>query len=227
MLGPSWEPLTLLNSVVDNDVIEKLCRWKSVSAILDCLELELSSVGYLGSLRFVVGKNLAGEENSGASEALEAFLFAASELVPTEAELHLAASLQEVSWSKNLALDEGESILFSAAVLRTLNSVLTGDKRAICSCTQIAQSIANIIVLKGRLVSLEQILGTLIECLGQDEVRNRVCSDDKADKTAATCFSCGLESLGEGNATQALLSYQSDLAGKSDGFSSETLSCCP
>ncbi|WP_227267730.1 hypothetical protein [Roseobacter weihaiensis] len=217
----------MLNSVVDNDVIEKLCRWESLSVISDCLELELSAVGYLGSLRFVIGKKFVGEKYSGATEDLKAFLHAASELVPTEAELHLAASLQEFPLPKGMTMDEGESILFSAAILRTLDRVLTGDKRAICGCAQIAKDAAEIATLKGRLMSLEQILGTMIEVLGQDQVRKRVCSDAKADKTAAICFSCGTENLSEGTAAQALLSYQSDLATKSDGFSSKTLGCSP
>lgn len=217
----------MLNSVVDNDIVEKLCRWNSSGAIADCLEIEMSRVGFLGSLRFVIGKKLDGSGNLEASEDLKAFLRAASELVPSEAELALAATLQEVSLPKGLTLDEGESILFSAAVLRALDSVLTGDKRAICCCALVAKSVAKTGALKGRLISLEQILGTLIEFLGQDEVRKRVCSDRTADKTAAICFSCGAENLVEGSATQALKSYQSDLASKSDGFSSDTLCCCP
>jgi len=187
----------------------------------------MSKIGYLGSLRFVIGKRLAESGNAEASDDLEVFLNAASELVPSEAELALAAKLQEVSLPKGLTLDEGESILFSAAVLRAINSVLTGDKRAICCCAHVTTSVDEIGVLKGRMISLEQLLGTLIEILGQDEVRKRVCSDKTADKTAAICFSCGAERLVEGSAMQALKSYQSDLTSKSDGFSSDTLSCCP
>lgn len=187
----------------------------------------MSKIGYLGSLRFVIGKRLAESGNAEASDDLEVFLHAASELVPSEAELALAATLQEISLPKGLTLDEGESILFSTAVLRALDSVLTGDKRAICCCAHVATSVDEVGVLKGRLISLEQLLGTLIEILGQDEVRERVCSDKTADKTAAICFSCGAESLVEGSAMQALKSYQSDLTSKSDGFSSDTLGCCP
>ena len=187
----------------------------------------MSKVGYLGSLRFVIGKKLVRTGNVEASEDLEAFLHAASELVPSEAELALAATLQEVPFPKGLTLDEGESILFSAAVLRELDSVLTGDKRAICCYAHVAKSVAETEALKGRLISLEQVLGTLIEVLGQNEVRRRVCSDRTADKTAAICFSCEAESLVEGSAMQALKSYQTDLASKSDGFSSDNLSCCP
>lgn len=187
----------------------------------------MSKVGYLGSLRFVIGKKFVGNGNVEASEDLEAFLNAASELVPSAAELTLAAKFQEVPLPKGLTLDEGESILFSAAVLRSLDSILTGDKRAICCCAHVTKSADEIGALKGRVVSLEQFLGTLIELLGQEEVRKRVCSNSTADKTASICFSCGAASLVEGSATQALKSYQSDLASKSDGFSSDTLSCCP
>lgn len=187
----------------------------------------MSKIGYLGSLRFVIGKKLAQSGNAEASDDLEVFLNTASELVPSEVELALAATLQEVPLPKGLTLDEGESILFSVAVLRALNSVLTGDKRAICCCAHVTTSFDEIGALKGRLISLEQILGTLVEIIGQDEVKKRVCSDKTADKTAAICFSCGAESLVEGSAMQALESYQSDLTSKSDGFSSATLSCCP
>ena len=68
----------LPETVVDNDIVEKLCRWNSVSGLSECLKTEVCSIGDLGSLRFVVGKKLNRVGLSAASEQLDQFLQAAT-----------------------------------------------------------------------------------------------------------------------------------------------------
>ena len=129
----------LPDTVVDNDIVEKLCRWNSVDGLSECLETEACSIGYLGSLRFVVGKKLNRIGLSAASEQFDQFLQAAKEIDLSESELELAASILEFSDHSGLEFDAGESILFSVGILRHLQSVATGDKRAICCCKAIAE----------------------------------------------------------------------------------------
>lgn len=198
-----------------------------MDSLSECLETETCSIGHLGSLRFVVGKRLNSMGLLAASEQLDRFLQATTEIGLSESELGLAASMQEFSCDSGLELDAGESILFSVGILRHLPRVVTGDKRAICSCTAIADEFPDIELLKGHLVSLEQILGTLIKIHGQNEIQSRVCSDASADKAARVCFACSETTFSEGDAIKALSSYQFDLAQKSGEFTHANLSCFP
>ena len=102
----------MLDTVVDNDIVEKLCRWNSVDSFSECLETETCSIGHLGSLRFVFGKRHNSIGLLVASEQLDRFLQAATEIDLSESELGLAASMQEISCNSGLELDAGESILF-------------------------------------------------------------------------------------------------------------------
>ena len=217
----------LPDTVVDNDIVEKLCRWNSVDGLSECLETEACSIGYLGSLRFVVGKKLNRIGLSAASEQFDQFLQAVKEIDLSESELELAASILEFSDHSGLKFDVGESILFSVGILRHLQSVATGDKRAICCCKAIAEEFPVVEQLKGHLVSLEQILGTLIKIHGQNEIRSRVCSDPSVDKAAKICFACRATTFSEGDAIKALSSYQFDLAQKSGEFTHASLCCFP
>ena len=217
----------LPETVVDNDIVEKLCRWNSVDGLSECLETDVCSIGYLGSLRFVVGKKLNRMGLLAASEQFDQFLQAATEIDLSESELELAASILEFSGNSGLEFGAGESILFSVGILRHLQSVVTGDKRAICSCTAIAEEIPVIKQLKGHLLSLEQVLGTLVKIHGQNEIRSRVCSDATADKAAEICFACSATTFSEGDAIKALSSYQFDLAQKSGEFTHASLCCFP
>ena len=81
--------------------------------------------------------------------------------------------------------------------------------------------------MKGHLISLEQVLGTLVKIHGQNEIRSRVCSDASADKAARICFACSAAAFSEGDAIKALSSYQFDLAQKSSEFTHAKLSCFP
>ena len=65
-------------TVVDNDIVERLCRWNSVNGLSECIKTEACSIGYLGSLRFVVGKKINRMGLSAASEQLDQFLQAAT-----------------------------------------------------------------------------------------------------------------------------------------------------
>lgn len=193
----------------------------------ECLGAEVCSIGHLGSLRFVVGKRLNRMGLSAASEQLDQFLQAATEIDLSESELELAASIEEFSLNSGLELDAGESILISVGILRQLQRVVTGDKRAICSCKSIASEFPFIEQLKGHLFSLEQLLGKLVKIHGQNEIRSRVCSDPSADKAAKICFACNATKFSEGDAIKALSSYQLDLAQKSGEFTLASLCCFP
>ncbi len=194
-----------------------------MDSLSECLGTEIYSIGHLGSLRFVVGKRLNRMGLSAASEQLDQFLRAATEIDLSESELELAASIEEFSLNSGLELDAGESILISVGILRQLRSVVTGDKRAICSCKFIASEFPVIEQLMGHLFSLEQLLGKLVKIHGQNEIRSKVCSDPNADKTAKICFACSAIKFSDGDAIKALSSYQFDLAQKSGNFTHSKL----
>ncbi|MFN4159459.1 MAG: hypothetical protein ACK4GO_13780 [Gemmobacter sp.] len=151
------------------------------------------------------------------------FLDAVSVLEPTEDEVSLAASIEEISLAEGLDIDVGESQLFAVALMRSDTLVATGDKRAVCSCSGIEPGFPEIAGLRGRIISTEQVLARLLDLIDHEALRARVCADREADKTAEICFSCSKEAVPVAEVLSALESYQKDLATRSMYYTSDSL----
>ena len=209
----------MLEALVDNDVVEKMARWKCILEFPVSLSVDASSIAYLQSLRFVVGKRLETLPAASLHDLFLEFLECASPIEPTEPEIGLAATIESISQEDGLGLDVGESLLLAVAIKRGLGKVATGDKRAVCSCPALIDYVAEVETLRGSFVSLEQILARLLVVLGADSLRRSVCSDADADTTARICFACSRSEVRDQEILQALASYQSDLAKNSECFS--------
>ena len=146
-----------------------------------------------------------------------------SVLEPTEDEISLAASIEEISLSEGLDIDVGESQLFAVALTRAETIVATGDKRAVCSCAGMEPSLPEIAGLRGRIISTEQVLARLLDLLDYGALRARICADKSADKTAVICFSCSGVGVPVADVLSALESYQKDLAKRSMHYTSASL----
>src|SRR5262249_14453540 len=105
----------------------------------------------------------------------------------------------------------GESQLCAIAVFRGSSLLLTGDKRAIASAETMKESIGELASLAGRLVCLEQAIMGVVERIGIDTLRGRICAEAAIDKGLSICFEC--HALAEGRPLEltGLLSYIKDV----------------
>ena len=211
------------NALVDNDLIEKMARWRCLDHLPPSLSIKHEALLVLGALRYVVGARLSRTHGEPVYQPLLEFLEAVSVLEPTEDEILLAASIEEIALAGALDLDVGESQLFAVALMRADTMVATGDKRAVCSCAGIEMGFPEIAGLRGRIISTEQVLARLLDLVDHEALRARVCADREADKTAEICFSCSRETVPVADVLAALESYQRDLAARSMHYTSHSL----
>lgn len=211
------------NALVDNDLIEKMARWRCLDHLPPSLSVNHEGLLVLGALRYVVGARLRRTHGEAIYRPLLEFLDAVSVLEPTEDEISLAASIEEISLAGGSDVDVGESQLFAVALMRADTMVATGDKRAVCSCAGIELDFPRIAGLRGRIISTEQVLARLLGLLDHEALRARVCADREADKTAEICFSCSREAAPVADVLAALESYQKDLATRSMHYTSDSL----
>lgn len=213
----------MLKALVDNDIVEKLSRWEAADYMGRALDVDQSNIGYLETLRFVVGKRIERNGSCRAKQQLLAFLDEASAIDATDQEVALAAEIEEVAVKCELDMDTGESLLISVALVRGVAKLATGDKRAVCSCSPLARTVEDIVRLKGALISLEQILARLLAHIDSEDLRSRVCGAP-CDRTASIAFGCSAVSAAKGEAIlSALESYQRDLATRSEGYTNPNL----
>jgi len=209
--------------LLDNDVVYKLARWDSLSYLQKAVEHDLSAIGALGSLRYVIGPRLDKLNREPARKQFQTFLESIQIVEPSDAEIELAAQIEETATLAEVEVDNGESLLIAIGVNRAIEKIATGDKRAISGIANVAKAIEEIKSLKGRLLSFEQIVAKLCFDLGFGELRSRICSDAQCDKAISICFACHREIVTDEDILACLSSYQRHLSESSDGFTSNNL----
>lgn len=207
-----------MRSAVDNDVLIKLARFQLLSHLAFAKVAGEEPPLVLGAARFVARKRIEKQAPPGVKDAaladLMTFLDGIAPDEPSNAELALALRLEDNAQSTGLQLDAGESQLVAMQVLRGLDRLLTGDKRALGALEDLLDAHQELVALTGAAVCFEQVLASLIEHAGFDECRRRVCADPTADKAASICLGyCG-EDGGESAAQAALQSYIQHLRGR-------------
>ena len=197
-----------------------MARWKCILEFPVSLSVDASSIAYLQSLRFVVGKRLETLPAASLHDLFLEFLECASPIEPTEPGNRLGGDHREYFTRGRTRVGcRRKSPSCCLRLKRGLGKVATGDKRAVCSCPALIDYVAEVETLRGSFVSLEQILARLLVVLGADSLRRSVCSDADADTTARICFACSRSEVRDQEILQALASYQSDLAKNSECFS--------
>lgn len=203
-----------VDSVADNDVVLKAVCYGLQGAFWpnDSGERPL---GLLGAARYVLGEAIARPSVVGDKDELRAalheFLASTVMLEPNEPELALATELEAVAQRAAHSLDSGESQLAAIVVLRSLNLLETGDKRAIRSLEFLLDRVGALTPLAGRVRSLEQIVARVLSEGDFEKVRQPICAQPRVDKTLSICFSCTLGGGNSANALECLQSYISDL----------------
>ncbi len=200
-----------------------MAKWHCLTHLPEVLHVDSEKLFVLGALRYVVGSRLKKSHDEAVNDSFAEFLSSASELEPSEPEVSLAAAIEEASIALDVDIDVGESQLFAMAILRGNTFVASGDKRAVCGCAQIEPHCPQIEALRGKIISTEQVLAELIALVGYIELRERVCRERNADKTAAICFSCKRDEAKMEDIMAALASYQRDLAKRSHCFTTDCL----
>lgn len=200
---------------VDNDVVLKLCQFGCLADLVRCLCGNGSNIFVLGSLRFKIGPMVASDV--GRRKTLDTFLGEVSEAEPTDADILLAAQMEEIAQRVGHAVDEGESLLFAMAIARAA-WVATGDKRAVEGLAAIAGDMPICTTLAGQILTMEWLANALILHRGVNEIRQVVCAAPKVDRALGICFQCTRDRCTYEDVHTALTSYQSNLARRTGGF---------
>ena len=205
---------------VDNDIVFKLLRIGYLDDLAMCLGHDEAQVAVLETLRFKLAVMLKGD--APARDALNAFLARIAIPEPSDAEVLLAARLEESALKRGYAVDGGESILFAMAASQG-SRIATGDKRAIAGLAAIAEEETACQALFGAFFTLEWLACALIGLRGAEPIRNAVCAHPQVDRTLHACFECYRNVCSSADIQAALSSYQRDLAEKTNGFVSPKL----
>ncbi|WP_043598644.1 hypothetical protein [Cellulomonas flavigena] len=207
-----------MRSAVDNDVLIKLARYQLLSHLAFTKVAGEEPPLVLGAARFVARKRIERHAPPDVKDAaladLTAFLDGVALDEPSGAELSLALRLEDAAQATGLQLDAGESQLVAMQVLRGLDRLLTGDKRALGALEDLFGGHQELRALAGSAVCFEQVLALLIEHAGFDECRRRVCTDPTADRAASICLGFAGADRDESTARAALQSYIQHLRGR-------------
>lgn len=196
--------------LVDNDVVFKLSCY-DLGAVFQGTFEGREKPRRLGLAQFVLPKKIRKSsrvrDKDAAQRNLEVLLAWAEGIEPTDAELALAAEIEDIARTGNLTFDSGESQLLAVLLVRGPERLYTGDKRAIVALRTITVALAREVEVAGRVVCFEQVLMTLLELLGDKELAARVCREADVDKTAAICCGCASGGSDKSNIIEGFQSY--------------------
>ena len=201
--------------LVDADVLIKLAGYSLLAAIVHpgCATGCRGKPALLAASRYVALSHLRKKAaNAGrAISRLESYCGQAVLLEPSQAELRLAADLEEAAAMADVDLDVGESQLCAIALQRGLSALLTGDKRAIVAAESLLADRPVLEGLSSRLACLEQAMVLATRRLGPFTVRDLVLAERRMDKAIDICFQVTNPDPPDDFWPNGLLSYIRDL----------------
>jgi len=205
-------------AAIDNDVILKGILYGLLSDLIGMIPASAADVGVLGAARYVVSARLkkTSRDVEKLLQSLERFLSNVMILEPTDDESKLAAELELSAQKINVNLDAGESILCAVVVRRSLDRLVTGDKRAAVAIARLLSSYPGIAAIAGKVVCLEQLFLRLISKADPASVRAAVCENSQVDRALSLCFSCSSPEVGTDSWLAGLKSYIADLRAAAD-----------
>lgn len=204
-----------MSAALDNDVVIKGVCYGLLQELVSAIPSKVSEVGLLGASQFVIPAKLRRATlNCDCEEAIgrfSAFAGAANYLEPTSEEASFAAELESIAQQENLFLDSGESQLTAIVILRSMEYLVTGDKRAICALEKITAIRDENPDLSGRVVCMEQLFSKLIVKTDATHVRDSVCDEPAVDIALSICFGCASGDTKQDDWEKGLQSYIDDL----------------
>lgn len=205
-----------MTAVVDNDVVFKATLYDLCEELITD-QYNGQQVGILGAAKFVLSPKIAKlpQNASGAiATRFAKFLSKLETIEPSEEEIAVAGELEAVAQDANLALDVGESQLCAVFLLRNLNLLITGDKRAITAMEALLPVCQLLAGLQGKVKCFEQCVLDALNKLGDyDQLRNAICAVPNVDKAMTICFSCLAATQNEEVTRACLDSYIRNLRG--------------
>ena len=206
-----------MTGLIDNDILLKGACYRLLADLVT-VKCGTDHVGYLGAARFVLRKkirrtNLRGDADEAEAE-LQGFLAQHEAIETTAEEQALAATLEATAQSLPVNLDAGESQLLAVLVLRTLPSLMTGDKRAIIAIERLLAATAAIAEATGKVTCLEQLVRYAIVERDATAIQAAICREPDVDKTLSICFSCFSPERSISSVLEGLDNYISDLRHK-------------
>jgi hypothetical protein len=175
--------------LVDNDIALKLCAYACARDLVDLGSAKDHSLAMLRVARYAIDRRVQrgrGVQDVGNLRRQWSVLSAAIDWIePTADEIEFAAELEERALSSNVELDGGESQLFAILIYRVSPLLLTGDKRAIFAL----ESIGHPLPIE-RVACLEQVIFTLLQKIGADALRKRICHEPGVDRSLSIAFVC-------------------------------------
>ncbi len=201
--------------LVDTDVLIKLAAYGLLEAIAHpgCEDDCDRRTGLIGAAKFTSRRALKrkASDPAAATAYLDAFVNRAAVVEPTEAEVALAAELEEAAAVSGGSLDVGESQLCAIAISRGRPTILTGDKRAVIAAEQLIGPIELMGKLKDRIACLEQAFVLITERLGVGSTRAKVIAEPAVDTALSICFQFTNPAVAADFYPHGLRSYIEDL----------------
>lgn len=199
------------STAVDNDVLLKLACFGLLDKFLEALHVAPGNAYVLGAAKFVIRKaidrRVSGTNSQLASAQFENFIAVVNEIEPTYDEITLATEIEEAAIRAGIEVDSGESLLTAIVIKRSMELLVTGDKRAIIGLEKLISLMPSLDAIKGHVACFEQIMHALASVVGLDELRDRVCAEPKTDKALAICCSCANPSASASGLLDGLTSY--------------------
>lgn len=200
----------MISVVVDNDVLVKGAAYELLDELFQVISTSNAEIGLLGASRFLVPGRLRKAQLNKEPEVavlhFEDLVKQANTIEPTGEESRLAGELEFLAQKKNLSLDSGESQLVAVLILRSLNNLVTGDKRAIASLEEVAGELINIEDIRGKVICIEQLFLRLVGKFGQI-ISSEVCMEPHIDKALSICFCCHQSNSTSNQWLEGLKSY--------------------
>lgn len=201
----------MISAAIDNDVLFKAACYGLLEDLLSQVPVDPGNCCVLGSAVFVISRMLVkggGCANpEGAGQLLDAFFDTAQKLEPTDEELKFAAELELEAQKSAVNLDGGESLLVAIVLVRELDYLITGDKRAVLALSALRELIGPLLALNGKMICLEMLFARLLDTSCDESIRDAVCAEPDVDRALKICFCCGNPSAGCDQWKEGLVSY--------------------
>lgn len=201
--------------VVDNDLLIKGAAYELLEQLISVVPSTGEGVGLLGAARYLVPDRLRkmrlNKDSAIAVQHFENLAARAEFLEPSPEESKLAGELEFHAQKSNLSLDPGESQLLAILIIRSLDKLATGDKRAIVAMEQVSGYVTDVEAIRGKILCLEQLFHRLMGNMDTTQVRQCVCEEPNVDKALSICFGCHAVSSASEHWLEGLQSYIADI----------------
>lgn len=194
--------------LLDSDTVRCLCQYLLLEDLAQALNCELTDFAVLPQLRFQL--RLAKSDAAIKKLGSEAAVAMAQQLIESASEITIMADSANLLLLLNRPdIDSGEATLFAALCQTNDNSLITGDKRALVSLSQIeGESLLD--ALWSRLICLEEAIYLILQHTGLEAVSQKIRARPDVNIALSLVFGrCIANELTEVQA--GLRSYLNDL----------------